>query len=78
MSPNIGRPLFDCSFVAYGLETVLRLMRGKAPDRWLLPDYKLYFRNEIYDDLAVRSQRRFQVSTPASHLRIAPDQDLTN
>src|SRR5260370_5921050 len=53
------------------LKTVLRLLRGRVSDRRLFPEHELQLRNEVHDELTVRTECLAQGSPPPAKLRLA-------
>jgi hypothetical protein len=60
------------------LEAVPRVLRRQVRNGRLLPDDELHFRDEIDDELAIRSQCFLKSVSPVAHIRVALDEDLTD
>ena len=60
------------------LEAVLRILRRQVWNGRLFPDDELHLRDEIDDELAIRTQCFLKSVPPMAHLRFTLDEDLTD
>src|SRR5262249_9350628 len=60
------------------MESALAFLQRKFRERWRLSDHELQFRNEIHDELAVRTQRITKGCTPFAQFRFALAQKETD
>src|SRR5712692_6763896 len=59
-------------------EAVLRILRRQVWNRRLFPDDELHLRDEVDDELTIRTQGLLKRVPPLDHLRFALDEDLTD